>query len=456
MDRERRTWIAPSVLSLLLIGALVWGYNQYRMNQAYQVTLENHYQRLFYDIKKHVENVQVSISKALVATSKERNVVNFAQIMQEANQAQDKLSQMPTSHAESSRLTKFLTQAADYSRYLIERHLEGEDITPEQREALTGLQLNTATFNGELSSLHQNMMESNFLIGMNPSRQNRSFNQADENILNTSLVNMDKQMAESPELIYDGPFADQMLHRKPVGLPNQQVDAQRARNEAVKFFGENNVANVEQFEEGENSNEQRIPAYTFNLIPQNMPEDFAVYMGVSKQGGKVLWMENPRAVDAKTMSVEEGQEKALEFLRQKGFENMEPNYSLQYDGEVLYNFVYKEDDVTIYPDLVKVKVALDNGEIVGFDASAYYLNHQERDLGTAEISAEEARDKVKTDFDVDSIRLALIPKGKNEILCYEFKGKYKDADYIIYINAKNGAEEQILQIIKNENGTLTF
>src|SRR5690554_5117315 len=193
MDRERRTWIAPSVLSLLLIGALVWGYNQYRMNQAYQVTLENHYQRLFYDIKKHVENVQVSISKALVATSKERNVVNFAQIMQEANQAQDKLSQMPTSHAESSRLTKFLTQAADYSRYLIERHLEGEDITPEQREALTGLQLNTATFNGELSSLHQNMMESNFLIGMNPSRQNRSFDQASDNILNTSLINLDKQ-----------------------------------------------------------------------------------------------------------------------------------------------------------------------------------------------------------------------------------------------------------------------
>ncbi len=57
---------------------------------------------------------------------------------------------------------------------------------------------------------------------------------------------------------------------------------------------------------------------------------------------------------------------------------MEPNYYLRYDGTVLFNFVYKEQNITIYPDLVKVKVALDNGEIVGFDASTYYLNHHNR------------------------------------------------------------------------------
>jgi spore germination protein len=135
---------------------------------------------------------------------------------------------------------------------------------------------------------------------------------------------------------------------------------------------------------------------------------------------------------------------------------MEPNYYLKYDGTVLFNFNYKEDDVTIYPDLVKVKVALDNGEIVGYDASSYYISHYDRNIEKPNITLEEARDKVKIDFDVNSTRLALIPIGKEEVLCYEFKGKYRDADYIVYINAINGNEEKILQVIKDEKGTLTF
>ena len=452
MDR-RRHWIAPTVLTLVLIAALVWGYNQYQYKNQLQTTLENHYQRLFYDIKKHVENVQVSISKALLASSKERNIMNFSQIISEANFAQDKLNQLPTQHQDNNKISKFLTQASDYATFLIQKHLAGEEITPEQREALTGLQMNTATFNGELANLHQSLMESNFMVGMG---MNQGIEDANRNILNTSLVSLDKQIGKSPELIYDGPFADQILNKKPVGLHGDQVDINQAQQAAIDFFGRDRVAGVEPFEQGENADEQRIPAFSFHVYPNNQQRDLVVYMGVAKQGGTVLWMENPRPATTRKLSVEQGQEKALEYLRSKGFDSMEPNYSLQYDGIVLYNFAYKQDDVTIYPDLVKVKVALDNGEIVGFDASPYYLNHQERNFGRPEIDERTAREKVKTDFNIDSVRLALIPKGVDEVLCYEFKGKYNDADFIVYINAKNGAEEQILQIIKNENGTLTF
>ncbi len=167
-------------------------------------------------------------------------------------------------------------------------------------------------------------------------------------------------------------------------------------------------------------------------------------------------MANARPVPKGKLSIKEAQDKALKYLKDKGFDSMEPNYYLKYDGTVLFNFVYKEGDVTIYPDLVKVKVALDNGEVVGFDASSYYLNHHMRNIPKVNITMEDARDKVKLDFEVNSTRLALIPKGNEEILCYEFKGKYRDGDYIVYINALDGSEEQILQIIKDENGTLTF
>lgn len=422
----------------------------------YEVALENNYQRLFFDVKKHVENVQVNLSKALVADSKDKNIILFSQIMNEAYFAQDKLGQMPIPHSESAKTEKFLTQVADYSAYLIQRHLDGEDITDEQRKSLNGLQDNAAEFNAELAKVHDNMMGSGFVIGKTSNRQNKKVQEANSKIFQTSLVDMDKQMGKSPELIYDGPFSDQIVNKAPVGLGEKIVKVHEAKKIASDFFGNDRVEGMEQFETGKDINKTRIPAYTFHLYPKNQQKDLAVYMSVSQRGGHVIWMENPRPVSQANLSIKTAEAKALEYLKSKGFDSMEPNYSLKYDGAVLFNFAYKENDVTIYPDLIKVKVALDTGEVVGFDASPYYMNHEPREIGPPHIDEAEARSRVKTKFDIDSIRLALIPKGKNEILCYEFKGKYNDADFIIYINALDGSEEDILQIIKNENGTLTF
>lgn len=454
--RDRRSFIAPTLLGLLLVVALVWGYNQYQIKKQHEIALENHYQRLFFDVKKHVENVQINLSKALVSDSKEQNIVLFSQIMNEAFSAKDKLGQMPMTHAESAKTEKFLTQAADYSAYLIQRHLRGEEVTKEQREALNNLQANSATFNGELSKIHDSLAEKNFALGSLSSTQDKKVKQGNEKVFQTSLVTLDKQMAKTPELIYDGPFSDQMVNRKPVGLPNNDVSLEEAVNIATEFFGKDRVRDIQAFEEGENINEVKIPSHTFHLYPQNQQKDLAVYIGVSKKGGKVIWMVNPRPVSNIKLSIKNAEDKARKYLKDKGFENMEPNYSLKYDGTILFNFAYKENDVTIYPDLIKVKVALDTGEVVGFDASAYYMNHHDRNISTPHIDETEARSKVKTDFNVDSTRLAIIPKGKEEILCYEFKGKYNNSDFIIYINALDGREEQILQIIKDENGTLTF
>ena len=455
MDK-RRWWIAPTILGIALIMAIVWGYNEYTTKNQLGVALENHYQRLFFDVKKHVENVQVDLSKALLSESRDQNVLLLSRIMNEAYSAQDKLGQMPITHAETAKTEKFLNQAADYSYHLIQNHLKGKPLTMEQRKTLANLQDNSSVFNNELAKLQSQLADKTFLMGSLNRRQTKKVQQANEKVLSTSIGSVERVMEKTPELIYDGPFSDQMLNRKPLGLSGKEVSKQQAEKVARDFFGADRVKNITSFEEGKDASQVRIPSHTFNLYPKNTSKELAVYMGVSKKGGKVLWLANPRPVSKASLSIKQAQDKALKYLKDKGFDSMEPNYYLRYDGTVLFNFVYKEKDVTIYPDLIKVKVALDNGEIVGFDASSYYLNHHNRDIEEANITIEEARDKVKVDFDIDSIRLALIPKGKEEVLCYEFKGKYRNADYIVYINALNGEEEQILQIIKNENGTLTF
>ena len=53
--------------------------------------------------------------------------------------------------------------------------------------------------------------------------------------------------------------------------------------------------------------------------------------------------------------------------------------------------------------------------------------------------------------------MAIIPtEWQTEILCYEFKGKVNDKEFLLYINAENGREEDILIITDTGNGVLTM
>jgi len=288
-------------------------------------------------------------------------------------------------------------------------------------------------------------------------RENRKLDEVDDNMLDTKLVQLGEQMTEYPELIYDGPFSDQVMRVEPRGLGEGRVNQEEAEKIAREFIGEKKVSKITKFESGENGNRQNIDAFTFSVAPENEEKESAMYISVSKIGGNVVWYVNPRAPESISISDKQAEKIALEFLEEHGYENMESNYSLKYDGTILINFVNTQQDVTIYPDLVKVRVALDNGEVVGFDAAAYLQRHYQREDLQPEISQEEARDKVRYDFDISNVRLAVIPKGGlSEVLCYEFRGTYDGEDFIVYINAKNGREEQILQIIRDENGTLTF
>lgn len=226
---NKKNFIIPGILSLLLIFALVWGYNQQKITLGYETALENHYQRLFFDVKKHTENVQVNLSKAMASKSKDKNVVLLSRIMNEAYFAQDKLSQMPISHSETAKTAKFLNQAADYSSYLINTHLDGQDLTEDQMKALNELQGNTTAFNKELDKLQESLADSSFMFNSMINRQENVIEEGNDQVFNTSLINIEEQMGKTPELIYDGPFADQMVNRKPVGLPEGNVSGEQAK-----------------------------------------------------------------------------------------------------------------------------------------------------------------------------------------------------------------------------------
>ena len=136
---------------------------------------------------------------------------------------------------------------------------------------------------------------------------------------------------------------------------------------------------------------------------------------------------------------------------------MKETYYLKQDGIITINYAYKQNNIIMYPDLVKLKIALDNGEILGMETTGYLNSHHERDKITPAINIEDAKKTLNNDLEILSEGLAVIPtEWRTEILCYEFKGKVGDTEFLVYINAENGREENILVIIDTPNGILTM
>lgn len=118
---------------------------------------------------------------------------------------------------------------------------------------------------------------------------------------------------------------------------------------------------------------------------------------------------------------------------------------MQYDNTGVFNFVTSENNIRIYPEAIKVEVALDNGNIIGFSAEEYLKSlNDTRKIEKPVLTSEQARAKVNPRFKVMEERQAVIVNDLNkEVLCYEFLGTIEDDTYRIFINAIDGVEEEV-------------
>lgn len=172
---------------------------------------------------------------------------------------------------------------------------------------------------------------------------------------------------------------------------------------------------------------------------------------VSRQGGVVTYYRDQRSIDPRTLSLEQAEGKAKTILQTLGWQLVLTS-SEDYGSYFQFDAVVEKDGVRIYPDKVRLMIALDNGQLIGLDATPYYAFHHTRTYPT-KITMNQAVQKLRPNFKVLESRLAVIAKsGNQEVYCYEFRGRYQGEEYLIYLNASTGAEEKIQRIIKTPRG----
>lgn len=449
MEQKRsiHIWLY-TILIAGLVAAIIWGFTVTKSAKALELNGENHYNRAFHELVGYVDDIDVLLSKTQLTKSPAQLAKLSSDIFRQAAEAKSCLGQLPTSEVQLDNTSKFLSQVGDYTYVLSQSMINGEEISEQEYEDLASLGEYAANLRDTLSSIEEQIYSGEIRISDTNRKKRGKVADAAGNSILEDLEDVEKSFEDYPSLIYDGPFSEHIVNREPEMLKNsEEVSQEQALQKAEELINSQDLV----FESlSENT---AIPSYTFARDNENEQ----ISISVTKKGGYILSYLYNRNVDGEQLDIKEATEKAAQFLQKNGFYSMQDSYYEKSGGVATINFAYVQDNVTCYSDLVKVRVALDNGDILGLETKGYLMNHTERELIGASLTVEEAREKISTNLEVSATKLALVPKDSmREVLCYEFKGAFNDRNFIIYVNANNGREEEIFLLIESDEGVLTI
>lgn len=447
MKRRTRVRVASylSVLFLIMGGFVAKGYSQ---ATNYRTKLEYTYQRALADLSDNVTQISTTLGKSVYAGTPAQLTQLSTRLVRDCDVAKSSLAQLPVSEFHLDGTNKFISQAGEYAQSLTKKLSYAQQITDEEKENLQKLCDHAKTLADSINAMRNDIEKSGMNIGEVFEAIKAEGDAVDDTpAITDGFQDMEDGMQGYPSLIYDGPFSDNIMERDALLLKDaQEVSREDARKKAATALG------IEPSKLADDTDEEgKMPSYCFIYDKTSI--------SVTKKGCLISYMVNARGVGEASLDIKEAGIKAGEYLQMLGIENMVQSYYDTMSNICVFNFAYEQDGVVCYPDLIKVGVALDNGEIVSFESRGFITNHREdRDIPTPAISEQEAMAVVSKRLTPGSSQLAIIPTGgQNEVYTYEVRCKSDDdQNVLVYINAMTGAEEQLLILIETDTGVLTM
>ena len=432
MDKRWKNAVI-AVLTVVLTGAVIWGIVENVRQRRNRAQLQAMYERSFFQLVGEMDDLEVKLGKLMVSDGAKQDVILLSEVYRQADGAGRELASLPGSHESMEEVLAFVNRLSEFSGALAQKVAKGESISKEEEEQLESLLERCRALNYAVQGLSAQDVASVALSSQPAVPDEES----------DPYAEFAKPSTPVPSLIYDGAFS-QAARTAPKALGTEPVDENAAMEIAKAYVGLERVQSVsmEQGVEGE------IPCYG---VAVDTTDAGVLHLQVTKTGGHVLMMVPEFSPGETNHSVEACQENALAFLQSRQYGEVEPAYYQVNFGMVTFNFVPMQDGVRLYPDLIKVQVSLETGLVVGVEANNYLRNHVHRSFDGERMDQEEIV-ALAPSLDVSSVRLALIPRFGQEILCYELRGTAEEQEYLVYLNAQNGSAEEILQVVIEEEG----
>ncbi len=433
--KKHRQFLLLSTLLLLVTAFALFQYKRAE-ELSYHRNLE--YNRVFAELTEYVDDLEITLCKGQVVSTPMQMAKLSADLHSQASGAKANLALLPINGRNLEKTSEFLSQVGEYANCISEKMLRGEKIGKKEIQTMQEL-------SGYANTLKSGLDE--MLIGINDG--NISFDgekgalpsfSGGKTAMASELEALEEEFHNYPSLIYDGPFSqhltlkESLLTRGKAELTKKQV-----LKKAKKLIGDEK-ASVSEIG-------GKLPCYSINSN--------SAVAEYTKHGGILLMMMKDRHIEEEKLSVSDAKKKASAFLKENGFNDMRESYYENMGGSVVINYAYEQDGYIVFPDLVKVKVALDDGEIIGFESRGYVMNHTYRSIPKPVITAEDALKNVNPDLQIKETTMAVIPlESGNEACCYQIKGVVSGRHFLIYVNTQTGDTEDVQILLENERGTL--
>ena len=449
--KEKHLCVIAIILGVITICAIIMAYQNFK---KYEIVKKNKYNMAFFEVVDYMENVESYLAKSLITKEALASSENLILVWRETNLAGSFLSQIPISTEGLSKTQKFLNQASEYSYSLFRKNINGENLTEEELDKLNELHDYSMEVKNTLNQLSDDINAEKLNWDDMDYNVSTMFQKETNNISKDGFDTIEHNFEQYDGLIYDGAYSEHIINDAKKGLTGEDINEQEAQSIAEKFIEQKNIYKTLPNGLSENGN---IECFSFNII-LNDEEKSSVEMAISKKGGHIVFSNYNRSIGEEVVSDEDADNFAKKFLESKNYRNMQKTYYTKQSGIMTINYAVMENEVIFYPDLIKVKVALDNGDILGIETTGYLNNHEKRDLNKSQIiSKEKAKEIINKNIKIEGERLAVIPtEFKTEIFCWELKGKINERDFLIYVNVKTGKVEDILVITDTGNGILAI
>lgn len=403
--------------------------------------LEVNYQQSLIEFDECLTQVGTDITKSLYSNDSGEIYDLSRDLYAQCSTAKNALSRLPISQMELNGAYKFLSQCSDYAQYIGSKIENKKVISTKERENLMTLMKYCEKFNAQTSDMVQSVSAGAKIT----ESQVKAENKINVSGLSNNFSQSAKTFEDFPTLIYDGPFSDQVLNKKSQLVNNKDV----MKEEDCRLIASTAIDTGKNVITKETDDQSKIPSYTYKSGRYTIL--------ITKQGGYVKEILYSAPITKTSISVDNACNLAKDYLNKIGYENMAVNYYAIEDNICTINFAYKEGNVTYYSDLIKVGVSMADGNVISLDAETYLTNHIDRNDIEPKLDLEKAKAKVLGTLEILDTKLCVIPKenGK-EVACYEFTCKNEDTgeDALIYINCESGREEDILLLLKSDNGTM--
>lgn len=425
------------IISFLSAGLLVMSGLYFKNSQKTKrlsLEIQNNYSHSLNELTASVNNISSILKKAKYINQVGHLGETAVKLFTETEISKNALAQLP-SNSDLEVLNRFLSQVGNYAVSASKTALESKKLPEKYNDTIEILSNTAEKISSAVRDAHINFNNVDYWAD----ELNNKISSGVDNTLSASLSDLEGELTDYPTLIYDGPYSDHILNKKPLVVENEsEVSLSKAHQTATEFCQES----IEFISE-ENG---KIPVFRFGGDNTDIT--------VSKAGGHIVYMRKNKTAQNYILNYNQAVSKAKQFLDKNNLNHFKESYYFTDEGVCVINFAFLDGQTICYTDLIKVGVALDSGEIVFYEASGYLSNHKERAFETPEFTLEEAKQMVNERLNIKKTALALIPTDTTEKRCYEFTCNDDDQEILVYINVMTLEEEEILILLKSDGGIL--